>query len=514
MIRKVLAEPLVPIVIALILLAFDASRETPFFSGFLQSGAWANGNASSAGTAARDTSSAQSSGDRRDTGLPGVETGASGMADSGGETSIDGEEDRWEVVIDPRDLIVAPPAANAAPLPVASAPVYSNAAPAASRDVTNFAPMAAEELPEAESGAYLIRPGDQVDVFVWGQETLSGASRVSRDGTIVVRLAGSVRIEGLTVDQAAARIASRLRRYLIQPAVTVSIPEPGGKDVSVVGEVDMPGSFRIDRPTRLLDVLVQAKWNRERADLSAVTVARGERTLVCDIASVLRGQRIDQNVLIEAGDLVIVPGLGQTVSLLGAFLKPGKFTFPASRALRVRDLLLEGSTWTARANIAGSFVLHPDGSIEPCNLNRLWFGGDAREDKVLRSGDALIIPELSDVGVYVLGKVGNPGLHTRSGAFSLLQALTLANPSTFHARLYDVRVVRGWPDNPRVYRVNVKALLEGDLSQNLMLEPGDVVFVPEGIISYSLQFWNGLLGPITGTASTITDVRDTIEGER
>ncbi len=416
----------------------------------------------------------------------------------------------WEIIIDPRDLFPAGAPirerVQMSPDPLPPLVAHSPYLPYQAAPLPTEVPPAYEDSMPVDPHAYRIRSGDVLDVFVWGQDNLNTRTRVARDGTIVVKLAGSIRMSGLTVDQASATIAGKLRRYLIQPAVTVTVAEPGGKDVTVVGEVEAPGPFTIDRPTRLLDLLVQAKWSKDRADLSDVTVSRGDSKITCDIASVLKGQRIEENIYVEPGDLVIIPSREQVVNLLGAFTKPGKYVFPMNRALRVRDLLLESSTWGAKAHISKAFILRADGSIEPCNLNALWFQGDAREDKVLRNGDSIIIPEITDIGVFVLGQVGSPGLHTRQGSFTLLQALTMANISSANARTYDVRVVRGWPDNPKVYKVSIKSLLDGDLTQNMMLENGDVVFVPQGILSYTLSFWNQLLAPLNGTASTVVEV--------
>ncbi len=414
------------------------------------------------------------------------------------------QEGRWEIVIDPNALFDEPlyPGPRSGDRRIAAFP------PAWTPDDT--------ELRAWDTTAYRIRAGDLLDLFVWGQDNLSGKLLVGRDGTIVVKLGGSVAVSGLTVDQAGARIAQRLRRYLVSPAVTVSVAEFGGKDVVVVGEVEVPGPLAIDRPTRLLDVLIQTRWKRDVADLSNIKVARGDSTATYDISAVLRGVDLSPNILVEAGDLVIVPNREQAISVLGAVLKPGKYNFSRDRTMRIRDVLIESTLWTPKANIARALILHPDGSMDPVNMNALWFQGDAREDRVVRNGDAIIIPELTEVGVYVLGKVSRAGLYTRSGSFNLLQALSLAGVSTFHARLYDVRVVHGWPGNPVVRRYSVRALLDGDLSQNVELEPGDVIFVPEGVLSYTLQFWNALLSPIGGTASAIESVdaaRETLEGD-
>lgn len=365
---------------------------------------------------------------------------------------------------------------------------------------------------EQDSDAYRLRAGDLIDVNVWGQDNLTTRARVGRDGEIVIRLIGAVRLAGLTVNGASALIARRLRRFLEDPVVTVSIAEPGGRDVVVVGEVSSPGPIAMDRPLRLLDALVSAKWNVDKADLSTIKVVRQDLTIVCDMAAVLNGEAVSRNILLEPGDIVIVPSRSQTINLLGTFQKPGKYVFSLNRALRVKDLLLESSMWTPKADLAHAFVLHPDGTRVSCDLNALWFRGDATQDLVLKNGDSLIIPEVAEIGVYVLGEVPTPGFYTRPESFNLLQALSRANPRPFDARLYDIRVVRGWPGNPRVFKVNVKALLEGDITQNMILETGDVVFVPKGILSYTLEFWNRLLGPIAGTANTIRTVEETASG--
>jgi polysaccharide export outer membrane protein len=500
--RRLIFEPIVPALIACALLGLDAfMNESSLIQwtrsavlgdepGAISSPFASQPSATTAITPLESTASVPDESSVTPSPIPNVANPA----------GSDEARDPWEIVIDPRDLFQRPTSSGRLP------PIFPEESP-----LRAAPPRADPELQPEDNDVYRIRPGDMAEVFVWGQDNLSSRMRVARDGTVVVKLAGSVRIADLTVDQAAARIATRLKRYLIEPAVTVTITEPGGKDVVVVGEVDAPGPFTIDRPTRLLDVLILAKVGRDRADLSNVTVARDSRTLSLDIASVLRGMRIDQNILVEPGDLIIVPGREQTVSVLGAVTKPGKYSFSMARTLRVRDILLETTMWTTKADIARAFILRGDGSIERVNINALWFQGDAREDKVLRTNDSLVMPELTEIGVYVLGKVGSPGLHTRSGQFTLMQALTLANPSTFNARLYDVRIVRGWPENPEVHRRSVKALLEGDLTQNMMLQPGDVVFVPEGILSYTLEFWNRLLSPIAGTASTIRTVGDAMD---
>lgn len=416
------------------------------------------------------------------------------------DTTPSGVPEGWEIVIDPRDF-------GFIPAPGARSPV-SGESPVligGSRGIAILSPPVPAAPPEA-ADRYRIRQGDLLDVYVWGQENLSGKFRVARDGTITPRLVGAVEVRGLTANEAAALMADRLRAYLVQPAVTVSVAEESGRDLLLFGEVEAPGVYPLDRPMTLLELLIRAKYKSATADLSTVTVIRDRRPTVVNLSAVLRGERVEENMDLQSGDVVVVPGRETVIGIHGAAQKPGRYRFDRERRVTVRDLLMEGSMWTTKANLEKAFVLRADGTIVPVDINALWFRAAAAEDLVVQNGDALVIPEVPEVGVYILGKVAKPGLHQITGNANMLQALALARPDQMGARLYDARLVRGWPERPRVYAINLRALMEGDLTQNITVRHGDVIYIPETAVSYTLEFWNRLLQPLGGTASVVRAV--------
>ena len=84
-------------------------------------------------------------------------------------------------------------------------------------------------------------------ISVYGQTDLSSEQRISDEGTVSIPLLGEVSIGGLTVSKAQKRIESEFvtQRYLVSPVVTISIEEFSPKVVTVLGEVEEPGSIEI-----------------------------------------------------------------------------------------------------------------------------------------------------------------------------------------------------------------------------------------------------------------------------
>ena len=97
--------------------------------------------------------------------------------------------------------------------------------------------------------------------------------------------------------------------------------------------------------------------------------------------------------------------------------------------------------------------------------------------------------------------VEKPGQHRVSAPVTVSRVIARAVPLKFGAVLSECRVVRGWPEEPEVVMVDADALMNGDTSQDIVLNEGDVVFIPESFGSDVLDTLGRALGPISGTVT-------------
>lgn len=119
----------------------------------------------------------------------------------------------------------------------------------------------ADSLPEAATRApseYQLAPGDAVFVRVFNQENLSGRVRIRPDGRVTLPFVNDVPAAGHTTQDLAKTIQTRLREFINQPVVTVSLDEAAPIQVSVLGEVARPGVYPQERGQGLLRALAAA----------------------------------------------------------------------------------------------------------------------------------------------------------------------------------------------------------------------------------------------------------------
>ena len=167
--------------------------------------------------------------------------------------------------------------------------------------------------------AYRINPGDEVEVYVWGDERLQRVVRVLPDGSFSFPLVGRVEARGHLPSEIETFVTAGLRgQYAGQvPQVTVSIKNPSGLQFSVIGKVRTPGTFTPGRYVNALEALSFAGGPNEFAQLGNVLIVRKEggslRSIRVKLTDVLKGtpsgedlsaQRIPE---LQGGDTVIVP---------------------------------------------------------------------------------------------------------------------------------------------------------------------------------------------------------------
>ena len=190
--------------------------------------------------------------------------------------------------------------------------------PAVSPALAQTAPSGAR--PAVAPNTYRISPGDQIDVFVWGEDRLARSLLVLPDGSFAFPLAGTIQAAGKTPVAVEGELSRLLAPQFkgIAPQVTVSVKAPTGLQVSVIGKVRAPGTFSPTHYVTVLDALAQAGGPSDFADVSSIVILRnggdGKTNIIhVRLDNVLRGKPSANDLSpanipqLIAGDTVVVP---------------------------------------------------------------------------------------------------------------------------------------------------------------------------------------------------------------
>ena len=154
---------------------------------------------------------------------------------------------------------------------------------------------------------YLIGPEDVILIRVWREAELSGPASVRPDGKITLALGGEVQAAGLTPDALGKKVTEVLSNFVNSPQVTVSVQQVNSKRYYISGEVTRSGMFPMVMPTTILEALVNAGGFRDFANSKKIVILRGTKRLNFNYKEVIKGKRLEQNVLLENGDHIVVP---------------------------------------------------------------------------------------------------------------------------------------------------------------------------------------------------------------
>ena len=181
--------------------------------------------------------------------------------------------------------------------------------------------VACAEESETLSTAYLLSPVDKLTISVYGQPDLQSEQRISDAGTVSIPLLGEIIIGGLTVSETQRKIEAALisERYLVRPVVTISIEEFSPKVVTVLGEVESPGSIKIPDGRNGLSVQVAiaeaggftGAANKTEVQLqraSTVSQLESPETLIVNVSELLQvSDRPKKLTLAGPDDIIFVP---------------------------------------------------------------------------------------------------------------------------------------------------------------------------------------------------------------
>ena len=168
----------------------------------------------------------------------------------------------------------------------------------------------AQDLSEPRA-PYTINPGDLLEISVWKEPDLQRQVLVRPDGAFSFPLSGDIVAEGRTVEDVRQEITAQLETYIPDLVVTVTVADIRGNKIFVIGQVKTPGEFVVNPRVDVIQALSIAGGMTPFAQVNNIKILRRrngqQRIQNFRYSDIIKGEDLEQNILLEVGDVVLVP---------------------------------------------------------------------------------------------------------------------------------------------------------------------------------------------------------------
>jgi protein involved in polysaccharide export with SLBB domain len=346
-------------------------------------------------------------------------------------------------------------------------------------NVSTFAPV--DDVPVGPD--YVLGPGDDLSINVWGPVETTVVRTVDRNGRIVLPKVGDLRVWGLTFAQADRLIREQLSRYYRGFRTSMTMGRLRTVRVHVVGEVCQPGVYTLSALATLTNALFSAGGPTKLGSLRDIRLLRNHHTVgTLDLYDFLqRGDR-SHDFRLESGDTIFVPTIGDVVAVAGEVKRPAIYELRGE--VRVSDLIEMAGGITPRAYLKRVQIVRPQQSAERAatdvDLSRFYLQGERASNPPVNAGDLVLIYR-SDPRIYNVVRVD--GAVKYAGAYELKPMMRISQllpPETLLPEAYAdrVEVSRRRTDlSVEILPVNLRKAWSGDRDQDLLLKPLDEVAI-------------------------------------
>jgi len=158
---------------------------------------------------------------------------------------------------------------------------------------------------------YVIGPEDILYIHVWKEEALTRTIPVRMDGKISLPLVQEIKAAGLTPLQLKEVVTRKLKEFIENPIVSVTVVEVNSYKVYVIGQVRNPGVHRLRSETTVTQIIVIAGGFTEWANQKKILVVRKEdgreKRIKVNYKKIMGGSDTGSDVILKAGDTIIIP---------------------------------------------------------------------------------------------------------------------------------------------------------------------------------------------------------------
>jgi polysaccharide export outer membrane protein len=173
----------------------------------------------------------------------------------------------------------------------------------------------AKKEPQSEwmrlSETYVIGPEDVLHIHVWKEEALTRTVPVRMDGKISLPLVNDVQAAGFTALQLKELLTSKLKEFVENPNVSVTVMEANSYKVYVSGQVRSPGVYRLRSETSILHLIPMVGGFTDWANQKKILIIRKEdgkeKRITVNYKKIVKGEDPKSNIILKSGDSIFVP---------------------------------------------------------------------------------------------------------------------------------------------------------------------------------------------------------------
>jgi protein involved in polysaccharide export with SLBB domain len=334
--------------------------------------------------------------------------------------------------------------------------------------ISTFAPSTNVPVP----AGYIIGPGDELDMQLYGNRNLNLKLIVERDGRVSIPELGPVNVGGETFASAKAQLESRVERQITGVHASVTMGDTRTIRVFVLGDAKEPGSYVITGLGTITSALFAAGGVQPIGSLRNIQLKRhGELVRRLDLYDMLiRGDTTD-DVKLLPDDVIFIPPVGPTVSVDGEVHRPA--IYEIRNESTVADVVQLAGGLTPEADTAKLALTRIDANLRRVVL-QVDLSARAGESEAVRNGDSLRVAHLRptlDAGVVVQGYVYTSGAFAYRPGMHLTDVLRSVDDLKPNADLHYILIRRELPPDRRI------TVLSADLAAALA-QPGSDADLP------------------------------------
>lgn len=324
---------------------------------------------------------------------------------------------------------------------------------------------------------YVLGPGDQLIVDIYGASQESISLTVSPDGDVTIPEFGPVHVSGLTVSAAQKRIHNKIGSYYEDSSIKATLGQTRTISVNVMGEVKVPGTYTLSAFATVFHALYKAGGISDLGTLRNIKVFRqGRQISVVDIYEFILNGRLAGNVRLQDNDVIQVGTYDCIVDVVGRVKRPMAYELRQTESLST--LLKYSGGFTGDAYKKLIRVLRKSEDLKSVyNIEEFELS-----DFKMCDGDSVIVDAIYDRYknmVEIKGAVFRPGMYRLGEKVNSVRSLIEIASGLTEEAMDSRAVMRRMKPNrtQEVISLDVKGILDGSVA-DVSLQNEDVLFIP------------------------------------